>query len=121
MRKCDDARQQFDRRKPEGKGDSRTIIEGEHGTEEEETDRQLWYGKGIRPVTHMLKTHSYQNKPDGPVGNDLDLMKHDDNEHWWLAEKIHVGYVPAAYIMVILDDSLSLSLSLHEDESDKTR
>ena len=70
-------------------------IEGEHGTEGEETGRQLMDGKEIRPGTQMLATHSYRKNLDGPVGNELDLnegealvylMKHDDNEHWWLAE-----------------------------------
>ena len=42
------------------------------------------------------------------MGNELDLnegetivylMKHDDNEHWWLAEDGNgqVGYVPSAH------------------------
>ena len=45
------------------------------------------------------------------------LIKHDDNEHWWLAEGVkgQAGYVPAAYLMIILDETL------HEEESDKTR
>ena len=44
-------------------------------------------------------------------------MNHHDNEHWWLAENVkgHVGYVPAAYLMIILDETL------HEEESDPTR
>ena len=82
----------------------------------------MWGGKGIRPGTQMLATHSYQKKPDGPVGNELDLkeadtvvylMTHDDNEHWWLAEDVkgQVGYVPAEYLMIILDETL------HEEES----
>ena len=65
----------------------------------------------------MLATHGYKTIPNGPVGNELDLnkgdtlvylMKHDDNEHWWLAEygKRQVGYVPAAYLMTILDETL---------------
>ena len=33
-------------------------MEGEHGTEEEETGRQLLDGKGLRPGTQMLATHS---------------------------------------------------------------
>ena len=101
-------------------------IEGEHGTEGEETDRQLLDGKGIRPGTQMLATHSYRKNPDGPVGNELDLseggifvyfMKLDDNEHWWLAEngKGQVGYVPAAYLMIIIDETL------REEDSDTTR
>ena len=99
-------------------------MEGEHGTEEEETGRQLLDGKGLRPGTQMLATHSYMKNPNGPVGNELDLMEgdtlvylmeHDDNESWWLAEDVEgqVGYVPAAYLMIILDESQ------HEEESRK--
>ena len=42
-------------------------------------------------------------------------MEHDDNESWWLAEDVNgqVGYAAAAYIMIILDDTL------HEEESRK--
>ena len=99
-------------------------MEGEHGTEEEETGRQLFDGKGLCPGTQMLATHSYKKNPNGPVGNELDLtegdtlvhlMEHDDNESWWLAEDVkgQVGYVPAAYLMIILDETL------HEEESRK--
>ena len=99
-------------------------MEGEHGTEEEETGRQLLDGKGLRPGTHMLATHNYTKNPSGPVGNKLDLMEgdtlvylmeHDDNESWWLAEDVkgQVGYVPAAYLMIILDETQ------HEEESRK--
>ena len=100
-------------------------MEGEHGTEEEETGRQLLDRKVHRcPGTQMLATHSYKKNPNGPVGNELDLkegdtlvylMKHDDNESWWLAEDVkgQVGYVPAAYLMIILDETL------HEEENGK--
>ena len=99
-------------------------MEGEHGTEDEETGRQLLDGKGLRPGTHMLATHNYTKNPSGPVGNELDLMEgdtlvylmeHDDNESWWLAEDVkgQVGYVPAAYFMIILDETQ------HEEESRK--
>ena len=99
-------------------------MEGEHGTEEEETGRQLMDGKGLRPGTQILATHSYKNNQNSPVGNELDLkegytlvylMEHDDNESWWLAEDVNgqVGYVPAAYLMSILDETL------HEQESRK--
>ena len=99
-------------------------MEGEHGTEEEETGRQLLDGKGLRPGTHMLATHNYTKNPSGPVGNELDLMEgdtlvylmeHDDNKSWWLAEDVkgQVGYVPAAYLMIILDETQ------HEEESRK--
>ena len=50
-------------------------MEGEHGTEEEETGRQLLDGKGLRPGTHMLATYSYKKNPNGPVGNELYLME----------------------------------------------
>ena len=54
-------------------------MEGEHGTEEEETGRQLLDGKGLRPgtVQHMLATHSYKKNPNNPVGNELDLKEGD--------------------------------------------
>ena len=44
-------------------------------------------------------------------------MKHDDNEHWWLTENGNgqVGYVPAAYLMIIIDETLQ------EEDSDTTR
>ena len=99
--------------------DSGTLIEveGEHETDGEETDRQLLDGKGIRPGTQMLATHIYKKNPDSPVGNELDLnegetfvylMKHDDNDHWCLAEngRGQVGYVPASYLMIIIDETL---------------
>ena len=90
--------------------DSGTDIEmaGGCGTEEGETGRQLLDGKGLRPRTQVMATHSYKKNPNGPVGNELDLkegdtlylMEHDDTESWWLAEDVQgqVGYVPAAYI-----------------------
>ena len=92
----------------------------------EETDRQLFDGKGIRPGTQMLATHRYKKNPDVPVGNELDvsegetlvyLMKHDDNDQWWLAEngKGQVGYVPAAYLMIIIDETVQ------EEDSDTAR
>ena len=55
------------------------------------------------------------------MGNELDLkegdtlvylMEHDDNESWWLAEDV-MGYVPEAYLMIILDETL------HEEETGK--
>ena len=74
----------------------------------------------------MLATHRYKKNPDSPVGNELDLsegetlvylMKHDDNDHWWLEEngRGQVGYVPASYLMIIIDDTLQ------EEDSDTTR
>ena len=72
-------------------------MEGEHGTEEEDTGRQLLEGKGLCPGTQMLATYSYKNNPNGPAGNGLDLkegytlvylLEHDDNESWWLADDV---------------------------------
>ena len=106
--------------------DRDTVIESEveHGTEGEDTIRQLM----IRSGTQFLATHGYKTNPDGPVGNELDvnegdrvvyLMKHDDNEHWSLVEdgKGQVGYVPVAYIyiMIIIDETLQ------EEENDTSR
>ena len=83
-------REQNERSSSEDRG-TLIEIEGEHGTDGEETDRQLLDGNGMRPGTQMLATHRHKNNPDGPVGNELDLsevetlvylMKHDDNDHW---------------------------------------
>ena len=103
--------------------DMDTVIESEveHETEGEVTSRQL-----IPTGTHFLAMHRYEKNPDGPVGNELDLnegdtvvylMKHDDNEHWWLVEdgKGRVGYVPAAYLMIIIDETRQ------EEEGDTDR
>ena len=106
-------------------------MEGEHGTEEEDTGRQLLDGKGLRPGTHMLATHNYTKNPSGPVGNGLDLMEgdtlvylmeHDDNESWWLAEDVkgQVGYVPAAYLMIILDETQQEEESRKEGHDKRT-
>ena len=112
-----------ERSSSEDRGTDREM-EGEHGTEEEDTGRQLLDGKGLRPGTHMVATHNYKKNPNGPVGNELDLMErdtlvylmeHDDNESWWLADDVkgQVGYVPAACLMIILDETQ------HEEESRK--
>ena len=54
--------------------DMDTVIksEVEHGTEGEDTSRQL-----IRSGTQFLATHRYEKNPDGPVGNELDLNEGD--------------------------------------------
>ena len=101
--------------------DTVTESEVEHVTEGEDTSRQL-----IRSGTQFLATHRYEKNPDGPVGNELYLnegdtvvylMKNDDNEHWWLVEdgKGQVGYVPAAYLMIIVDETPQ------EEENDTNR
>ena len=92
-------------------------------------------GKRIRPGTQKLATHGYKKNPDGPVGNELDLneggtivylMKHDDNDNWWLADDVkgQVGYVPAAYLMIILDETqheVESRKEAHEKKTDGTR
>ena len=72
MRRSDDTRHQFDRRKPEGKQtagrvsseDRDTVIEidVEHGTEGD--SRQLMTRSG----TQFLATHGYKKNPDSAVG-----------------------------------------------------
>ena len=99
--------------------DTVTEIEVERGAEGE--SRQLMTRSG----TQFLATHEYKN-PDSAVGNELDLnegdtvvylITHEENEHWWLVEdgKVQVGYVPVAYPMIIIDETL------HEEESDTNR
>ena len=71
----------------------------------------------MRSGTHILATDGYKENSDSPVGNELDLkqgntlvylLKHDENEHWWLVEdgKGQVVYVPVAYILIIIDETL---------------
>ena len=74
----------------------------------------------------VLAKKSYKKNPgSSPIGKELDLqqgdvlsyiMEHEDNEHWWLTEdkKGHVGYVPVAYVMIIMDETVQ------EDGGDKT-
>ena len=51
--------------------DKDNVIESEveHGTEGEDTSRQLM----MRSGTQFLTTHGYEKNPYGPVGNELDL------------------------------------------------
>ena len=104
--------------------DRDTVIESEveHGTEGEDTSRQLMIHSG----TQFLATHGYKN-PDGPVGNELDLnggdtvvylMNHDDNKHWWLVQdgKGQVGYVTVDYLVIIIDETLQEEGKRHNQE-----
>ena len=90
-------------------------IEGEHGTEAD-TSKSRKEVK-ICSGAPILATHSYKNNPESPLGNERDLqqgdvlsciMEHDDKEQWWLAEdsKGEVGYVPVAYLMMIVDETV---------------
>ena len=107
------------------------VMEGEHRTEEEETARPLLERKGRSPGTQMLATHIYKKNPNGPVGNELDLkegdtlvylMEHDAYESWWLPDDVkgQVGYVLAAYIMIILDETLPEEESMKEAHEKRT-
>ena len=49
-------------------------------------------------------------------------MEHDENESWWLAEDVkgQVGYVPAAYLMIILDETQQEEESRKEGHDKRT-
>ena len=49
-------------------------------------------------------------------------LEHDDNESWWLAEDVkgQVGYVPAAYLMIILDETHQEEESRKEGHDKRT-
>ena len=54
--------------------DRDTVVESEveHGTDGEDTSRQL-----IRSGTQFLATHGYEKNPDGPVRNEPDMNEGD--------------------------------------------
>ena len=74
----------------------------------------------------ILSTQEYKTNLDSPVREELDfkqwdtlifLMENEENTHWWLVEDGNgqEGYVPVAYLMVIIDETLL------EGESDTSR
>ena len=96
-------------------GDTVIEIEGEHGTEGDASRRR----KEVKICSGapILATNSYKKDPDSPLWNEIYLqqgdvlsyiMEHGDNEQWWLAEysKGEVGYVPVAYLMMIVDETV---------------
>ena len=99
--------------------------EVDYETEEKETSRQLIDGKDIRTGMQILATQEYKNNLDSPLGEELDfnqgdtlvyLMEHEEKQtlvagEWWNWE---VGYVPVAYIMLIIYETLQ------KEESDTT-
>ena len=106
--------------------DSGLEIEVEQWTEGEDTCRQKIDRKEIRTGMQILATQEYKKNLDSPVGEELDckqgdtlvfLMEHEENKRWWLVEDGNgqVGYVPVAYLMIIIDETLQ------EEESDTTR
>ena len=98
--------------------DSGTITEiaGEHGTEGDESIRQIEVQK-LCSGAPILAKKSYKKNPDSPMGKELglqegdtlsDIMKHEDKAHWWLAKdnKGQVGYVPKEFLMIIMDETV---------------
>ena len=98
--------------------DTDTGIEDEgEGRTEERTE--------ICAGTRLMATHAY-TKNQGPIGKEIDLQQwdtlifkreHAENENWSLVQDRtgQVGYVPAGFLVVILDTTTG------EQESDTTK
>ena len=76
--------------------------------------------------TRLMATHAYTKNQESPIGKEIDLQQwdtlifkreHADNENWSLVQDRtgHVGYVPAGFLVVILDTTTE------EQESDITK
>ena len=99
--------------------DTDTGIEDEgEGRTEERTE--------ICAGTPLMATHAYTKNQESPVGKEIDLRQwdtlifngeHAENELWRLVEDRngHVGYAPAAFLVVILDTTAE------EQERDATK
>ena len=83
-------------------------------------------GNEICAGAMLMATHAYTRNPESPLGKEIDLQqwetlifkrKHAENEHWRLVEERHgqVGYVPPAFLVVILDRTAE------EEESGATK
>ena len=94
--------------------------EGEIRTEER---------KEICSGATLMATHAYTRNPESPIGKEIDLQQwdtlvfkgeHAENEHWRLVEDRYgqVGYAPAAFLVVILEEEES---DAEEEESDATK
>ena len=97
--------------------DTDTGIEGE-GRTEERTE--------ICAGTRLMATHAYTKNQESPIGKEVDLQQwdtlifkrgHTENENWSLVQDRtgQVGYVPAGFLVVILDTTTE------EQESDTTK
>ena len=97
--------------------DTDTGIEGE-GRTEERTE--------ICAGTRLMATHAYTKNQESPIGKEIDLQQwdtlifkreHAENENWSLVQDRtgQVGYVPAGFLVVILDTTTE------EQESDTTK
>ena len=99
--------------------DTDTGIEEEgEGRTEERTE--------ICAGTRLMATHAYTKNQESPIGKEIDLQQwdtlifkreHADNENWSLVQDRtgQVGYVPAGFLVVILDTTTE------EQESDTTK
>ena len=98
--------------------DTDTGIEDEgEGRTEERTE--------ICAGTRLMATHAYTKNQESPIGKEIDLQQwdtlifkreHAENENWSLVQDRtgQVGYVPAGFLVVILDTT-------EEQESDTTK
>ena len=97
--------------------DTDTGIE-EEGRTEERTE--------ICAGTRLMATHAYTKNQESPIGKEIDLQQwdtlifkrgHAENENWSLVQDRtgQVGYVPAGFLVVILDTTTE------EQESDTTK
>ena len=99
--------------------DTDTGIEDEgEGRTEEKTE--------ICAGTRLMATHAYTKNQESPIGKEIDLQQwdtlifkrgHTENENWSLVQdrRGQVGYVPAGFLVVILDTTTE------EQESDTTK
>ena len=99
--------------------DTDTGIEDEgEGRTEERTE--------ICAGTRLMATHAYTKNQESPIGKEIDLQQwdtlifkrgHTENENWSLVQDRtgQVGYVPAGFLVVILDTTTE------EQESDTTK
>ena len=99
--------------------DTDTGIEDEgEGRTEERTE--------ICAGTRLMATHAYTKNQESPIGKEIDLQQwdtlifkreHAENENWSLVQDRtgQVGYVPAGFLVVILDTTTE------EQESDTTK
>ena len=99
--------------------DTDTGIEDEgEGRTEERTE--------ICAGTRLMATHAYTKNQETPIGKEIDLQQwatlifkgeHAENENWSLVQDRtgQVGYVPAGFLVVILDTTTE------EQESDATK
>ena len=76
--------------------------------------------------TRLMATHAYTKNQESPIGKEIDLQQwdtlifkrgHTENENWSLVQDRtgQVGYVPAGFLVVILDTTTE------EQESDTTK